>query len=74
VTWEIEGTDEFAEWYVRLDDKDAAAVDFEVGLLEEHGPALGRPHADTVRGSKLFKNEGAAGPIEWTPATHLLCF
>src|SRR5438128_4088838 len=28
------------------------SIDYSVGLLEQFGPALGRPHADTVAGSK----------------------
>jgi hypothetical protein len=50
--YEVEGTDEFANWYGDLADDEQERVNFAVGLLEEMGPALGRPHADTVRGSE----------------------
>ena len=53
--WNIEGTDAFADWYGTLDRADQGRVDYYVGLLEERGPLLGRPYADTVNGSR-FKN------------------
>jgi hypothetical protein len=53
--WSIEGTDEFADWYGSLDAADQRRVDYYVGLLEERGPLLGRPYADTVNGSR-YKN------------------
>jgi len=55
VTWNVEGTDEFAVWFGSLSPEDQDAVDFSVGLLIELGPNLQRPHADTVHQS-LFKN------------------
>lgn len=49
--WNLEGTSEFEEWYGSLDADEQVALDGSIALLEEHGPALGRPHADTVRDS-----------------------
>ena len=51
MAYEVEGTDEFANWYGDLAGNEQERVNFAVGLLEELGPALGRPHADTVHGS-----------------------
>jgi hypothetical protein len=51
--WEIEGTGEFEDWYLALDAADQAKVDAAVDLLEQHGPALGRPVVAEVAGSRL---------------------
>ena len=42
---EIIVTDEFIDWYDSLDEKDADAVEFSVGLLEQFGVTLGAPHS-----------------------------
>jgi len=52
VAWTVEVSDEFAEWYRKLTDDEHESVNFSVDLLEELGPSLGRPHVDTVRGSR----------------------
>lgn len=52
MTWDVEVSDEFREWYlsrsVDLRETIASAVD----ALEEAGPDLGRPLVDTVKGSR----------------------
>jgi hypothetical protein len=48
--WKVEYTDEFGEWWASLDEADQVAVDASVQLLEQLGPNLARPHADTVKG------------------------
>jgi hypothetical protein len=53
VLWEIEGTDQFGEWYGSLSAFDQERIDFVIGLLEARGPALKRPYADTVNESKF---------------------
>jgi len=52
--WEISWTDEFAQWIISQDVDAAAREDIRAGLLllRELGPGLGRPLADTLRGSK----------------------
>lgn len=50
--WEVEFTDEFEMWWETLDDDEQASVEASVSLLERFGPALPRPHADTIAGSK----------------------
>lgn len=51
--WEVEGTDEFAVWYLeQLTDDQRGAVDARVDLLEDSGPALGRPTVDTIETSR----------------------
>lgn len=51
MAWEIEFTGEFGEWWDGLTGEEQEDVAFSVNLLREQGPALSRPHADTVRGS-----------------------
>ena len=53
MAWEVEFTDEFGGWWDGLSENAQDDVTFGVGLLREHGPALMRPHADTVHGSSF---------------------
>jgi hypothetical protein len=50
--WSVEFTDEFEAWWRTLDEADQDAIDRGVLLLANHGPALGRPHVDTINGSR----------------------
>jgi hypothetical protein len=52
MAWAIEGTDEFTAWFMTLGQADDRAVSAAIEKLEEHGPALGRPLVDTVKGSR----------------------
>jgi len=52
VEWEIEYTDEFEAWWDGLTEEEQESVYAKVLLLRGHGPALPRPHADTVKGSR----------------------
>jgi hypothetical protein len=40
----VEYTDQFEEWWNGLDSAEQEDVAAKVGLLEEYGPALGRPY------------------------------
>lgn len=50
--WELEYTDEFSEWWEDLTEKQQDFLDAAVEKLQVYGPALGRPLADTVSGSR----------------------
>jgi hypothetical protein len=50
--WEIEVSDEFKEWYESLTDQECGSVNNVIEALAVLGPALGRPQADTLRGSR----------------------
>lgn len=52
MAWEVEFTDEFEVWWNGLSEDEQVDVDAKVRLLEELGPVLARPHADTVYGSR----------------------
>jgi hypothetical protein len=49
--WEFEFTDEFGQWWDGLVIPEQESVRVKVELLAELGPALTRPHADTIHGS-----------------------
>jgi hypothetical protein len=49
--WEVITTDKFDEWFDCLSDADRTNVIAGMLLLEEKGPNLSRPYADTVEGS-----------------------
>ncbi len=53
MTWEIEYTDEFGLWWKKLSLAEQEAVAHTVRLLEELGPDLSRPYADTIKGLKI---------------------
>jgi hypothetical protein len=54
MAWEVEFTDEFEEWWDSLSPEEQESVNAGVRLLQETGPALGRPHVDTL--SKMSKH------------------
>lgn len=52
--WDVEGTDEFERWFRdALDPRERAAVGRVIELLTALGPQLGRPHVDTLAGTRL---------------------
>jgi hypothetical protein len=50
--WAVATTDAFDGWFAELDEAAQAEVVAKVELLKLLGPQLGRPHADTLNGSK----------------------
>lgn len=50
--WNVEYTDEFAAWWETLTPPEQTSIAASVQLLEQLGPHLSRPHADTVKGSR----------------------
>lgn len=56
MAWTVEYTDLFETWWNGLSVEEQKAVAHKVRLLEEVGPALGRPHADTVAKLSQFPN------------------
>ncbi len=55
LVWEVEGIDEFVDWFVRLDDAEQVSVGRVVDLLVQHGPALPFPCSSGVEGSRHGK-------------------
>jgi len=52
MTWEIEYTDEFGEWWSDLSEEEQVSIAASVKLLEECGPNLGFPHSSGINGSR----------------------
>jgi hypothetical protein len=50
--WHVATTDDFDAWFAELDADGQAELIAKVELLKLLGPRLGRPHADTLNGSK----------------------
>jgi len=51
--WNIQITETYKAWHQALNAKDQARVLAMLGLLEKEGLRLGRPYADTIRGSRF---------------------
>jgi hypothetical protein len=52
MTWQVEVSDEFIEWYDGLNEQEGISVDSAVDMLQDYGPTLGRPYVDTLKGSR----------------------
>jgi hypothetical protein len=52
MAWQIEFTDEFGRWWDGLNEDEQTSVAVGVEKLELLGPSLGRPHVDTLYGSR----------------------
>ena len=50
--WDVEYTEAFGTWWETLTEDQKVAITAIVGLLEERGPALTRPYADAIKGSR----------------------
>ena len=51
--WDVEGTDEFAQWYHARTDEERESINAAITLLEARGPSLGRPLVDTLSYTRL---------------------
>ncbi len=52
MTWQIEYTDEFGDWWETLDEAEQDSVAVYVRLLEQRGTALPFPYSSGIEGSK----------------------
>nr|WP_226876071.1 MULTISPECIES: type II toxin-antitoxin system RelE/ParE family toxin [unclassified Enterobacter cloacae complex] len=50
--WAIKTTDRFDDWFTSLNDSERASVLAALLVLQERGPGLSRPYADTLKGSR----------------------
>lgn len=51
MSWDVEYTVDFEDWWNSLDEEEQDSVRASVELLMDVGPNLGRPHVDTVKDS-----------------------
>lgn len=52
MSWEVEYTDEFEDWWADLTEAQQEALTQRVDLLVDQGPALRRPTVGEIKGSK----------------------
>jgi hypothetical protein len=52
MTWDVEYTDEFGDWWASLTEDEQVSLAASVQLLEARGPTLGHPHSSGIHGSK----------------------
>jgi hypothetical protein len=50
--WEVEFSGAFGRWWRTLTEGERVSLSASVILLRQLGPLLGRPHADSVKGSR----------------------
>jgi hypothetical protein len=53
MSFAVNTSDEFDSWFTRLEEALQDDILFVVRLLQEHGPQLRRPYADTLEGTSL---------------------
>ncbi|MGI8857625.1 MAG: type II toxin-antitoxin system RelE/ParE family toxin [Thermomicrobiales bacterium] len=51
MAWKVATTDQCNDWLQELGEKEQDAILAAIEVLEAHGPGLGRPLVDTVKGS-----------------------
>ena len=51
MTWDVEYTDEFGNWWARLTVAEQESIAASVQLLERKGPSLGHPHSSGINSS-----------------------
>lgn len=56
MTWEVRLTEEFERWFLSLTDGEQVDVLAMLDVLEIKGPTLGRPQADTLKGTTKVRN------------------
>lgn len=66
-------SNEFEVWWQGLDRDLRKAIAAYVGLLQEYGPHLGRPYADTLKGSRIG-NLKELRVLQRRALPHFLCF
>jgi hypothetical protein len=54
--WVVLTVERFDEWFLALSESEQISILTTVKLLEAKGPSLGRPHVDTLEGTKYVKN------------------
>lgn len=52
MSWDVEYTNEFGDWWGTLSEAEQESLAASVRLLEERGPNLGFPHSSGINGSR----------------------
>lgn len=56
MAWKVVTIEYFDNWFLCLDDSEQQEVLAAVLVLEQFGPALGRPYVDSLKGTDKVKN------------------
>jgi hypothetical protein len=56
MTWKVVTVDYFDTWFLGLDASEQQDVLAAILVLEQFGPALGRPYVDSIKGTEKVKN------------------
>lgn len=51
MVWAVQSVTEFERWFLALESGVRVEIAAKISLLHQVGPTLGRPHADTLKGS-----------------------
>jgi len=51
MVWAVQSVAEFERWFLTLESGVRIEIAAKISLLQQVGPTLGRPHADTLKGS-----------------------
>lgn len=51
MVWAVQSIAEFERWFLTLESGVRIEIAAKISLLQQVGPTLGRPHADTLKGS-----------------------
>jgi len=50
MTWDVEYTAEFGDWWESLTAEEQESIAVSVRLLQDRGPSLGFPHSSAING------------------------
>jgi hypothetical protein len=74
VEWSVEFTDEFEIWWDSLTVEEQEDIRSSVSVLRQRGPSLGRPHVDSVTGSRYPNMKELRTQHAWRPYRTLFAF
>ena len=64
MAWAVEYTGQFESWWNSLSEDEQVEINAKVGLLQEFGPTLPRPHADVISSSRHANMKELRGKVE----------
>lgn len=74
MAWDVEYTDAFGQWWDTLDDEAQDRLRTSVMLLQQFGPSLPRPHADTIEGSRHANMKELRTQVQGRPLRTFFAF
>lgn len=74
MAWDVEYTDEFGQWWDTLDEDAQERLRASVLLLQQFGPSLPRPHADTIEGSRHANMKELRTQVQGRPLRTFFAF